>query len=132
MAALLNRHRAHPEISFAQHLASLEDDVAREALGKARVYRDLRHWIFLRDPDLGKPKELVHTKLLEVMLRGVSEGRFICPITEAVFFEVDRQGNTERRMQTVRMIDRLCQGIVIKNSCDRAVCEINDFFEAAM
>lgn len=57
---------------------------------------------------------------------------FVCPITEAIFFEVDRQGNTERRMQTVRMIDRLCRGIVIKNSCERAVCEIHDFFDAAI
>jgi hypothetical protein len=71
------------------------------------VYFDLRYWIFLRDADLGKPQKPVHAKLLEEMLRGVSEGRFVCPITEAVFFEVDRQGDTERRMQTVRMIDRL-------------------------
>jgi hypothetical protein len=132
VAALLEEHRARPDISFNQHLASLEEDVALEALGKARVYLDLRYWIFLRDADLGKPQRPVHAKLLEEMLRGVSQRRFVCPITEAVFFEVDRQRNTERRMQTVRMIDRLCRGIVIKNSCERAVCEINDFFEAAM
>lgn len=131
MAALLEQHRARPEITFDQHLASLEEDVALEALGKARVYLDLRYWIFLRDADLGKPQKPVHVKLLEEMLRGVSEGRLVCPITEAVFFEVDRQGNTERRMQTVRMIDRLCRGIVIKNSRERAVCEIHDFFDAA-
>jgi hypothetical protein len=58
------------------------------------------------------------------------KGDFVCPITEAVFFEVDRQGNSERRMQTVRMIDRLCRGIVIKNSRERAVCEFRDFFGA--
>jgi hypothetical protein len=132
VAALLEVHRARPEITFAQHLASLEEDVAREALGKPRVYLDLRYWIFLRDADLGKPQKPVHANLLEEMLRGVSEGRFVCPITEAVFFEVDRQGNTERRMQTVRMIDRLCRGVVIKNSRDRAVCEIHDFFEATI
>ncbi len=132
VATSLAERPARPEITFAQHLASLEEDVVREALGKARVYLDLRYWIFLRDADLGKPQKLVHSKLLKEMLRGVSEGRFVCPITEAVFFEVDRQGNTERRMQTVRMIDRLCRGIVIKNSCERAVCEIHDFFDAAI
>ena len=66
------------------------------------------------------------------MLRGVSERRFICPITEAVFFEVNRQGNTERRMQTVRMMDRLGRGIVMKNSSDRAVWEIKALFDAAI
>jgi hypothetical protein len=132
VAAQLATHRAHPEVSFAQHLASLEEEVAREALAKRRVYLDLKYWIFLRDADLGKPQKPVHAKLLEAMLRGVAEGRFICPITEAVFFEVDRQGNTERRMQTIRMIDRLSNGIVIKNSSDRALCEITDFFEAAI
>jgi hypothetical protein len=131
VAASLEYHRARPEITSAQHLASLEEEAACEALGTARVYLDLRYWIFLRDADLGKPQKPVHAKLLEEILRGVAEGRFVCPITEAVFFEVDRQGNTERRMQTVRMIDRLCRGIVIKNSCYRAVCEIHDFFEAA-
>src|SRR5262249_12824773 len=131
MAAQLAAHRAQPEFSFGQHLASLEEEAAREALARKRVYLDLKYWIFLRDADLGKPKEPIHTNLLEALLRGVSDGRIICPITEAVFFEVDRQGNTERRMQTVRMIDRLSRGIVIKNSCDRAICEIIDFFDAA-
>lgn len=132
VAAQLATHRTQPEVSFEQHLASLEEEVAQEALAKKRVYLDLKYWIFLRDADLGKPQKPVHANLLEAMLRGVSEGRFICPITEAVFFEVDRQGNTERRMQTVRMIDRLSRGIVIKNSSDRAVWEINDFFDAAI
>lgn len=132
MAALLAAHRAQPGISFAQHLASLEEDVARDALGTSRVYLDLKYWIFLRDADLGKPQKPVHVPFLEAMLRGVTEGRFVCPITEAVFFEVDRQGNTERRMQTVRMIDRLSRGVVIKNACDRALCEITEFFEAAI
>ena len=132
MAAQLAAHRAEPEVSFRQHLASMEEEAAREALAKKRVYLDLKYWIFLRDADLGKPQKPIHVNLLEALLRGVSEGRIICPITEAVFFEVDRQGNTERRMQTVRMIDRLCRGIVIKNSGDRAVCEINDFFDAAI
>src|SRR3954449_5432258 len=96
LAALLEEHRARPDVSFAQHLAALEEDVAREALGKTRVYLDLRYWIFLRDADLGKQQRPVHVKLLDTMLRGVSEGRIVCPITEAVFFELDRQGNTER------------------------------------
>lgn len=132
VAAQLAAHRAQPEVSFEQHLATLEEMVARKALAKKRVYLDLKYWIFLRDADLGKPQKPVHAKLLEVMLQGVSEGRFICPITEAVFFEVNRQGNTERRMQTIRMIDRLCCGIVIKNTHDRAICEITDFFEAVI
>ena len=59
--------------------------------------------LLLRDADQGKPQRPVHVKLLDAMLRGVSDGRFVCPITEAVFFELDRQCNTERRMQTVRM-----------------------------
>lgn len=132
VAAQLAAHRSQPDVSFEQHLVSLEEGVAREALAKKRVYLDLKYWIILRDADLGKPQKPVHAKLLEAMLQGVSEGRFTCPITEAVFFEVDRQGNTERRMQTIRMIDRLSRGIVIKNTCDRAVREITDFFEAAI
>lgn len=132
MAAMLETHRARPNVSFERHLASLEEDVAREALKTRRVYLDLRYWIFLRDADLGKPQKPVHIKLLDAMLRGVSDGRFVCPITEAVFFEVDRQGNTERRMQTVRMIDKLSRGFVIKNSCERFGYEIADFFDAAI
>jgi hypothetical protein len=132
MAALLVEHRGQDDVSLEQHLASLEESVAREALGKTRVYLDLRYWIFLRDADLGKPKRPVHVKLFDAMLRGVSEGKFVCPITDAVFFELDRQGNTERRMQTIRMIDRLCQGIVIKNSMERPVWEIRDFFDAVL
>jgi hypothetical protein len=131
MAALLEEHRTRSDVTFDQHLTSLEEEVAIEALGKTRVYLDLRYWIFLRDAALGKPQKPVHANLLDKMLRGVSEGRLVCPITDAVFFEVDRQGNTERRMQTVRMVDQLSRGIVIKNSVERAICEICEFFNAA-
>lgn len=130
--AQLDYHRAHPEVSFAQHLASLEEDTARDALRRTRVYLDLRYWIFLRDADLGRPQKPVHARLLEVMLAGVAAGKLVCPITEVVFFELDRQGNTDRRMQTARMIDRLSGGFVIKNSCERYACEVRDLFEAAI
>lgn len=132
MAALLDRHRARPEIEFAQHLAVLEEEVAREALSKKRVYLDLKYWIYLRDADLGKPQRPIHVRLLEVMQKEVLDGRIVCPVTEATFFELFRQGNPERRLQTVRMIDRLCRGVVIKDSGARFGCEIRDFFDAAI
>lgn len=132
VAALLEHHRAQPKVTFTEHLASLEEGVARQALAKARAYLDLRYWIFLRDADLGRPQRRVHAKLLDAMVGAVGSGTMICPITESVFFELDRQGDTDRRMATVRMIDRLSQGIVIKNSLDRFRCEVTDLFEAVI
>jgi hypothetical protein len=54
----------------------------------------VRYWIFLRDADLGRPQRPVHGTLMEVMCQAVADGRIVCPITEAVFSELDRQGNT--------------------------------------
>jgi hypothetical protein len=128
---LLEYYRLQPEITFAEHLAALEEEMAREALAKKRVYLDLRYWIYLRDASLGSPKRDVHAQLLEVLISGVDRGSLVCPITDSVFFELDRQGATERRMQTVRIIDRLSKGVVIKNVIDRFRCEVIDFLEAA-
>lgn len=129
-AALLEYHRSQPGVTFAEHLASLEEDLAREVLGKVRVYLDLRYWIFLRDACLGVPQRDVHGQLLEALISGVDKGKVICPITDSVFFELDRQGETKRRMQTIRMIDRLSRGVVIKNAVERLHCEVIDFLEA--
>jgi hypothetical protein len=130
--AQIDYHRAHPEVSFAQHLAALEEDTARDALGRTRIYLDLRYWIFLRDANLGRPQKPVHAKLLDLTLACVAAGKIVCPITEVVFFELDRQGNTERRMQTVRMIDKLSHGLVIKNYCERYFWELHDLFDAVV
>src|SRR3990172_1346007 len=117
-------------VTFAEHLTSLEEDTAREVLGKMRVYLDLRYWIYLRDANLGAPKRDVHARLLEALVSAVDNGNVICPITDSVFFELDRQGDTSRRMQTVRMIDRISRGVVIKNAVERLHCEVIDFLEA--
>lgn len=128
--AWLEHHRSQPGVTFAEHLASLEEDMAREVLGKVRVYLDLRYWIFLRDASLGAPQRDVHVQLLEALISGVDKGNVICPITDSVFFELDRQGDTKRRMQTIRMIDQLSRGVVIKNAVERLHCEVIDFLEA--
>jgi hypothetical protein len=130
MTTLLEHHRSQPTITFNEHLASLEDTLAGEVLAKRRVYLDLRYWIFIRDADLGMPQRTVHRKLLDALVTGVEAEKMVCPITDSVFFELDRQGNTDRRMQTTRMIDRLSKGIVIKNSLDRFHCELNHLMEA--
>jgi hypothetical protein len=69
-------------------------------------------------------------KLLDVLISGVDKGNVICPITDSVFFELDHQGDTRRRMQTIRMIDRLSRGVVIKNAVERLHCEVINFLEA--
>src|SRR5712691_1751254 len=128
--AWLEHHRSQPEVTFAEHLASLEEDLAREVLGKVRVYLDLRYWIFLRDAHLGVPQRDVHVQLLEALSSGVDKGKVICPITDSVFFELDRQGDTKRRMQTIQVLDRLSRGVVVKNAVERLHCEVIDFLEA--
>jgi len=128
--AWLEYHRSQPRVTFAEHLSRLEEDLACEVLRKVRVYLDLRYWILLRDASLGTPQRDVHGQLLEALTNGVDKGDVICPITDSVFFELDRQGDTERRMQTIRMIDRLSRGVAIKNAVERLHCEVIDFLEA--
>jgi hypothetical protein len=132
MTALLNHHRARPEVTFAQHLANLEMQLADEAYSKLRVYLDLNYWIILRDASLGKPRRPEHSKLFEALVDRVDKDELICPVTDSVFFELDRQGNTDRRMDTARLIDRLSKGFVIKTCRERLWCELTEFFEAAI
>jgi hypothetical protein len=90
MSSLLTHHRAHPNVTVDEHLLELEKDVAGQALSKFRVYLDLRYWIFFRDVVQGKPRKAIHSKLFDAINQRVEDGKLICPITEAVFFELDR------------------------------------------
>lgn len=130
MTNLLTHHRAHPNVTVDEHLLTLEEDVAGQALSKTKVYLDLRYWIFFRDVVQGKPRKPTHSKLFDAIKQRVEDGNLICPITEAVFFELDRQSDTNSRMQTARLIDQLSKGFVIKNSGDRSHCEAVHLFDS--
>ncbi len=127
---LLEHHRSNPEVSDAEHLAMLEYELAEEALGKTRIYLDLRYWIFLRDAALGEPQRSIHMDLLNGLAEGVESGRIVCPITDSVFFEIERQGETDRRLHSIQTINRLSKGIVIKNAVDRLHSEVIHFLSA--
>jgi hypothetical protein len=93
MTALLEHYRSQPTVTFDEHLGSLEDTLACEVLAKTRIYLDLRYWIFLRDANLDTSQRPVHRKLLDALVSGVEAGKVVCPITESVFFELERQGS---------------------------------------
>ena len=131
MTALLTHHRAHPNVTVDDHLYALEEDVAREALSKTKVYLDLKYWIFFRDVVQGKSRSALHSQLFNAIKQRVDAGGLICPITEAVFFELERQNDTSR-LQTARLIDQLSKGFVIKNSGDRSLCEAVQLFESTV
>lgn len=130
MGPLLDYHRTQPHVTFAEHARLLEAEASQAALSKVRIYLDLRYWIFLRDASVGSPQRAIHSALLTVLRKAVTAQKVVCPITDAVFFELFRQGDPERRMQSVRLMDELSGGTVIKNSLDRFYLEVMDFLDS--
>lgn len=101
MAGLLPKHRQHPEVSLSQHRFNRIAELARDVLGRHRIYFDTRYWLFLRDVELGRPKKPIHVDLLDLLRTEVCSGRLLCPIGDSTFFELLKQSDADTRLATV-------------------------------
>jgi hypothetical protein len=70
-------------------------------------------WIRLRDVRLGNSRSPAASVLLDVLLRGVLEGRLICPISDALFLELTKQSDLQTRGATAQLIDELSCGVTL-------------------
>jgi hypothetical protein len=128
MAGLLPEHRQNPEISLSQYRLNRIAELARDVMPRTRVYLDTRYWLFLRDAELGRPRNTVHVELLDLLRPGVQSGRLLCPIGDSTFFELLKQSDNDTRLATARLIDTLSLGVVIQNAADRLRMELVQFW----
>lgn len=127
MEGVFTSHLEHSDSDLAAHVWRKRRALGEQVMRKRRIYLDLRFWILLRDAHEGRPQDESDLRLLELFREGVVDGSIVCPLNESSFLELLRQGDEARRMNTVRLMDELSQGIVIENTVDRVRTEIKHF-----
>lgn len=127
MVEFIPYHRSHPEISLSAHLAARAEQLAEQVVPRTRVYLDTKYWILLRDAAMGRPRDPIHERLLELLSERTNLGSHICPVGESVFLELLRQSDPETRLATAKLIDSLGRGVTIQNVHDRIQTELHSY-----
>lgn len=84
-----------------------------EIASKYKIYLDLRFWIFLREVELVRNNNQELGQLLSRLKHLVDNGVVICPISESIFVELMKQSDSETRLATAKLIDRLSLGVTL-------------------
>ena len=125
----LERHRNQAEISTAQYFRTLQKQLADQLAGKRRLYLDTKYWILLRDAVLGRARSSAHTQILDRLRTLVSNGRVVCPLSDAAYVEAMRQTDKETRLATAALMDELSCGVAIATEETRVRLELLNFMD---
>src|SRR5436190_16891754 len=89
--ASLAWYRARPSVTAAAHEHARRVALGHEVLQRQRVYLDQCYWLRLREAMLGRTQDPALVALLALLRNSVHEGRRMCPISQATFFELFKQ-----------------------------------------
>lgn len=91
---------------------------------RSALYLDMNFWIRLRTAAGGGGSQ-TNAELLQVLRKGVTDGRWFCPISETSFFELLKQSDPASRRATVALIDELSLGASLIGQQERVAIEIS-------
>jgi len=95
---------------------------------KTKIYLDTNYWVDICDVTLGKKKNTVIEEIYRCLKYGVEKNKLICPISYHIFIEVLKQNDEQTLYQTVKIIDELSQGYILKEERQRFELELFHFF----
>lgn len=98
-------------------------------MSRTRIYLDKCFWIYLRDASIGRSKATDASALLGLLRSGVSEGRFVCPISDILFLELMNQSDPITRLATADLIDELSLGTCLLPNDHRIATEVENLVE---
>lgn len=117
-------HRANPNITIDEHVKSKIVELGEWMAARDRIYLDKCFWIYLRDARTRPPGLPGASNLLDILVAGVSAGRLVCPISDALFLELMKQSDPISRGATAELIDELSCGITICPHQTRVATEV--------
>lgn len=129
-ADLLALHRATPQITADGHVRGRVIELGEWVMERDRIYLDKRFWIHLRSARMRVPSPLGALDLLDTLAAGVSAGRLVCPISDALFLELMKQSDLTTRGVTAELIDELSCGITLCHKPTRVATEVAHFLHA--
>lgn len=98
--------------------------LAGTVMRRRRAYLDTCYWIRLRDAQMRRDVAAVDHQLLAALRSRVRDGSFLCPISDATFYEVHSQSDDTTRVATAELIDELSAGVAITTQHDRMATEL--------
>jgi hypothetical protein len=125
-----DRHGASPDVSTDEYVRSRRIALGESVAKRERVYLDKCYWIALRDASLGHAKDEQDHVLLESLRSSVAEKRRICPISDALFFELLKQEDARTKLATAALVDELSEGVTLAPYEERIATEVAHFLYA--
>lgn len=123
-------HRATPQITVDEHVRRRVIELGEWVMQRDRIYLDKCFWIHLRNARMRASSPSGASDLLDALAAGVSAGRLICPISEALFLELMKQSDLSTRGATAELIDELSCGITLIPEQTRVATEVAHFLHA--
>lgn len=120
-------HRATPEITADEHIRRRVIKLGEWVMARDRIYLDKCFWIHLRDARIQPSSSQGASELLSKLLAGVSAGRLLCPISDALFIELMKQSDPTTRRATAELIDELSCGVTLSHEPTRVATEVAHF-----
>ncbi len=119
-------HLTTHDVSLEKYLRAKQIKLGQDVSSKSIVYLDTRFWLILREAYLGRSKCHRTRKLLQLLADHVSAGRVVCPMSEALFMEVQNQTDPVTRAATAKLVDELSAGVCLVPETNRFGQEFAD------
>lgn len=123
-------HRARPHITIDEHVRHRAIELGEWAMARDRIYLDKCFWIYLRSVRTHVSAPCGASELLTALVAGVSAGRLVCPISDALFLELMKQSDPASRRATAELIDELSCGVTLSPQPMRVATEVAHFLHA--
>lgn len=120
------------QVSIEAHVRRRTLELGEWVMARKRVYLDKCFWIHLRNEHTNASGPPSAPKLLAALLRGVSEGLLVCPISDFLFLELMKQTDPVTRASTAQLIDELSCGVTLCTHPDRVATEIAHFLHSSV
>lgn len=102
----LSYHLAHQDPDTDTYTFSKRLVLGAQLMAMKRIYLDTKHWVHLRDVEMGRPRTAEHKALFDRLDLLLHQGNTICPISYSVFVELMRQSDLTTRLATARVVGR--------------------------
>ncbi len=120
----MKRHSRREDVSTSQYRWELGRRLAKQMSKKTRILIDMCHWIKMRDSERGRVLDSEYPEILKNLRRLVASQRYICPITPALFLELQTQSDMSTRLHTARLMEELSNNIVLPELAEMEKLEL--------
>jgi hypothetical protein len=123
-------HRSTPQITVDEYERRRVIELGEWVAARDRIYLDKCFWIHLRAARTLASSPPGAADLLDALVAGVSNGKLVCPISDALFLELMKQSDPVTRGATAELIDELSCGITLSPEPTRVATEVAHFLHA--